>query len=114
MTPILRTLFLRVIRSTLSNAVEEITITPIHSQIFPFHLCVGKVIETKHTFIHYVEIDQLISLLGNTISYFNAINATLHLQPSAKSQITFEKLLEKLTTTCPFPHSRIQKKTKQH
>jgi hypothetical protein len=69
--------FLIIILTNLTFS-QHIEITTLDNQILPFHLGQSKVIESKHAFIHYVEIKPLIKLLDNTINYFNIINNTFY------------------------------------
>lgn len=48
---------------------QNVEISPVDNYIIPFHLGPGRVVENKHTFIHYVEIEPHIKLLGNNINY---------------------------------------------
>jgi hypothetical protein len=70
-------IFLIIILTNLTSS-QHIEIITLDNQILPFHLGQSKVIESKHTFIHYVEIKPLIKLLDNTINYFNIINNTFY------------------------------------
>jgi hypothetical protein len=81
---------------------EDIQVTPIPSQILPFHLGKGKIIESKHTFIHYVELAPLVKLLDNTITYYNIINNTLSNYTTFSSRVTYRNILNNLLTHAHF------------
>lgn len=57
---------------------NDITITPIQTPLLPFLLGNRKIIETKHTFIHYIEVLSIINQLQNIEIFYNQINHNLN------------------------------------
>lgn len=57
---------------------NDITITPIQTPLLPFLLGNTKIIETKHTFIHYIEVLPIINQLQNIEIFYNQINHNLN------------------------------------
>jgi hypothetical protein len=101
----LHPLIVLLIHLTMSQT-EDVSITTLSSQILPFHLGKGKIIESKHTFIHYVELNPLIKLLDNTVTYYKTINNTLNNQTTSSS-----KHSEQSSNSCSLSNKGIRKYT---
>lgn len=56
---------------------DDIEVIPIRSRILPFHLGQARVIQNKHTFVHFIEIAPIVKQLNNIQHYYNIMNNTL-------------------------------------
>lgn len=57
---------------------DDIELTKITTPILPFRLGESKILSTKHTFIHYVELAPLTNQLNSIEQYFIIINNTIN------------------------------------
>jgi hypothetical protein len=76
---------------------KDIEVTPVESQVLPFHLGPGRIIENQHTFIHFIDTNSLSELLDDTINQFKTINNTFNSTTPSKTNI-YKNTLENLLT----------------
>lgn len=77
------------------TATNNFDITPINSQILPFHLGSGRIIDNEHIFIHFINTDTLAELLDDIIKNFNNLNDTFN-KSTTKTSTLYKNILENL------------------
>lgn len=80
----------------ISIHAEDIEITPLKTQILPFKLGNARVITTKHSFIHFVELAPLINQLGNIARFFQSINQSLARPAPSESNTIYRNAIKNL------------------
>lgn len=74
------------IASTTKN--NDVNIIPIKTPLLPFHLGNARVIESKHTFLHFVEISPLIIQLNSIERFYSILEKSLIKPPKVTLQST--------------------------
>ena len=67
-----------------ANRDNDIKIIPIKTPILPFRLGNARVIDTKHTFLHYIEINALFNQLDSIENSYNVLEKSI-IQSSSKT-----------------------------
>ena len=76
---------------------ENVHITPLDAPFLPFHLGQAKLIQNKHTFIHFLEIKYLNSLLDRIKSFYDTIiNRIGKNNPQRKDNLTYRHITDHL------------------
>lgn len=80
---------------------SDIEIISIDSKLLPFHLGSVRIIESTHTFIHYIEIKPLFKLLSNIKNNYRITNTALN-KPSNNDNNSYSEVLKNLLTHCEY------------
>lgn len=90
----MKTLILLAISTTI--IANNIEISPIQNKILPFKLGYARVVQSKHTFIHFVELDPLVRQLYTVQNYFKYINHSLIFSALGQASFTYKSTLYSL------------------
>lgn len=83
----MRETFLLVVMLQVAIAQNDIVTKTLHAPLLPFHLGESRIVESKHTFIHYIEFIPIINQLENIKHFYfivnNSLNATRYIKPAS-------------------------------
>lgn len=86
--------------SMATASTTDLEVSPIKTRLLPLHLGKSRIVQSKHSFIHYVEIKPLIELLTNIKSYSSTVERILSGPSTVKTstQQTHRNILTNLLT----------------